>query len=136
LVEKFLWVTVSLQCDEELGLREEGLEDYAKLRFKNNFADIELARSPRKTVNEERNAVHGIMSFSVWTVGTDYPVAYHISVTAGTMGPSEELTVFDRYTNAVLGYCSKSDLVDVVKRAIDSLMEDCAVDFFKARGEL
>lgn len=139
LVRKFLGITVIVFQEEGLGLSQKELAEYARLRFKNNFGTVELWQPGipfRDFPPEEKVAVHGVMSFTVWIVGTDYPLAYHISMTAGTMGPTEELTVFDRYTDAALGCCSKRDLLDVVKRSIDSLMEDCALDFFKARGEI
>ena len=138
-VEKFIAVSVSLLSDVELGLDEQELEDYAKLRFKNSFAAIEFDRELSESVfedfsPEEKDAVHGVIIFRVWTVGTDYPIAYHISIMAGTLGPGYYNP--DRHTNAYLGCCSKTDLMDVVKESIDSLMEDFAIEFFKARGEL
>ncbi len=140
-VKKFLPISVTLQQEEELGLDEKDLGEYAGLRFKNNFATIELDQElggipPWDYPPAEKDAVHGIVSFTVWTVGTNYPVAYHISLMAGTMGPDRALTVLDRYTDAALGYCSKKQLVAIVKQTIDSMMEDFAIDFFKARGEL
>jgi hypothetical protein len=138
-VEKFIAVSVTLLSDDELGLDEQELDDYAALRFKNSFAAIKFDRelSESSFVDfppEEKDAVHGVIMFKVWTVGIDYPIAYHISIMAGTIGPGDSNT--DRHTNAYLGNCGKTDVMDIVKECIDSLMEDFAIEFFKARGEL
>lgn len=138
-VEKFIAVSVTLYSDDELGLDKQELEDYTGLRFKNTFAAIEFDRqlSERDFEDfhpEEKDAVYGVILFKVWTVGTDYPIAFHISIMAGTIGSGYSNT--DRHTNAYLGNCGKTDLMDIVKESIDSLMEDFAIEFFKARGEL
>jgi len=64
------------------------------------------------------------------TVGDDYPIAYYVSINAGNYLNAKE------YENAFLGYGSKRNILDTVKKCISELIDDLAISFFKARGEL
>ncbi|MCD4779265.1 MAG: hypothetical protein K8S27_01770 [Candidatus Omnitrophica bacterium] len=69
---------------------------------------------------------------TVWTVGDDYPIAYHVEINACNFNS----TCQKEYRNAYLGYVSKRNVKIVIKESISELVDDFAVAFFKARGEL
>ena len=128
---------ISIECGgdaEKIGLSEKSLTDYAKLRYKNNFGNFTF----KEPTPEERSIYYdkakgekvGQIWFTIWAVGDDYPIAYYIRCTAGNYDRN------DIWKNEVLGYGSKNNVPDTVKKAIDLMMEKLAIDFFKARGEM
>jgi hypothetical protein len=135
-LESFAKIEVVFEGEDakKIGLDSDELTDLLRLKFKNNFAGI-----PYKDAGEEfveKNDDEGYMSSTgmlfvqVWITGTDYPVAYHIEISAGSLKNPEQ------YETAVLGYGSKDNVPDVVKKAINDMVEQLAITFFKARGEL
>jgi len=119
---------------EKIGLKEKDLTDLLKLKFKNNFAGIPYKDQSDKILEIYKNKAIaptiGNLIIKVWIVGDDYPIAYHIELIAGSF---ENM---NNYKNAVLGYGSKSNVPDTVKKTIGQCVEEFAVIFFKARGEL
>ena len=65
----------------------------------------------------------------VWVVGTDSPLACHISLKAGSFDEG------DQYTEAVLGVASKEHLSRLVKYHINQMIERFAVKFYEVRNE-
>ncbi len=65
----------------------------------------------------------------VWVVGTDYPLACHISLEAGSLDDGEQ------YTDAALGAASKEHLSRLVKDHINLMIKRFAVNFFEVRNE-
>lgn len=133
-VKSFGFVSVSIMGDaRKIGLKEDELSNYLRLKFKNNFADIPYKKASYndKIFNnkEQRNSI-GSIHIKVWTIGDDYPIAYHLSIRAGNY------TDFGIYTNAILGYGSKENVPETVKKLITELVEELAISFFKARGAL
>lgn len=133
-IERFAYIEVSVSGSaEKLGLKEDKLTDQLRLRFKNNFAGM-VFEEPDSLVqvvlNPDSAQKYGSLHVSVWTVGDDYPIALHVEITAGN------LTRTDQYKRAVLGYGSKKDVPETVRKKIGELVEEAAVTFFKARGEL
>jgi hypothetical protein len=134
-VEYFCHINVNLQGSaEKIGLNKERLTDLAKLKFKNNFANINYKDESERLfdiyLDENKNNSVAAIYFDIWTVGDDYPVAYHISVKSGPVSNA------DMYTNAYLGYGSRVDVPETVKKAIADFMEELAISFFKARETL
>ncbi len=66
----------------------------------------------------------------VWIVGTDSPLACHISLKAGSFDEGGQ------YTDAVLGVGAKEHLSRLVKDHINQMIERFAVKFFEVRNEL
>ena len=133
-IQTFGSISVSLQGSaEKIGLKEKELSNYLKLRFKNSFAKYEYKEVEKlfDAMKDKKIApTIGLIHIQVWTVGDDYPVAYHISINAGNLNNVRV------YTEAYLGFGSKSNVPDTVKESISSLIDDLAIAFFKARGEL
>jgi len=133
-VENFGLINVSLEgTAEKIGLKKEGLSDYLRLRFKNSFAGMEF-KEPENLLeafqDKEKAKRTGNIHVKVWTVGDDYPIAYHIGISAGNLANPRN------YETAFLGYGSKQNVPDSVRESISQLIDDLAVAFFKARGEL
>jgi len=133
-IERFGLISVSLDGSaEKIGLKKEDLTDYLRLRFKNSFAGMWFKEPENlwETIqNKEKAAKIGDIHVNVWTVGDDFPIAYHIAINAGNLANGRE------YENAFLGYGSKRNVPDSVRESISQLIDDLAVAFFKARSEL
>lgn len=118
---------------EKIELNKEDLTNFLRLRFKNNFAEIKFEETDFDTIwkkDDTKKAEHGNISINVWTVGDDYPIAFHIEITAGNYKN------FNVYDTAILGYDSKRNIGATVKQSISELVDDLAVSFFTAREEL
>ena len=126
---KYLMVGVQLTGSaEKLGLKKSALIDFAKLRLKNNIADIPMtANIPQDAFKEDSVA---LLALTVWTVGDDYPVAFHINISCGPVSK------IDLYQTAILGYASKNKMERIVKESIDDLIQDFAIAFYKGRREM
>ncbi len=136
-IERFRIIDVSLGgSSEKIGLKEEDLTDYLRLRFKNSFAGIEFKKLEPfeilKIIQDEK-AKSGKIHVHVWTVGDDYPIAFHIEMQADNMSAGYAEYA---YEHEILGYGSKQNVPDSVRESISKLMDNLAVAFFKARGEL
>lgn len=133
-IERFALIDVEVSGSaEKLGLKEDKLTDQLRLRFKNNFAGMEFKEPDslvRILLNPDSAQKYGSLHVAVWTVGDDYPVAFHIEITSGNLADT------DQYKRAMLGYGSKKDVPATIRKQIEELVEDAAVVFFKARGEL
>ena len=129
-------IALFLNTDKATGLKQEKLLDYTKLRFLNNFAGFRLFDNFQedsiagKGIKELPDDSVGIIFINVWTVGKDYPIAFHVSLKAGTL---DKLDVYD---DAYLGYSSAKCVENQIKESINTLMETFAVIFFKARDRL
>lgn len=65
----------------------------------------------------------------VWVVGTDYPLACHISLEAGSFDNGGQ------YTDAALGAASEEHLSRLVKDHINLMIKRFAMIFFEVRNE-
>jgi hypothetical protein len=130
-IEYFNFIYVSIDGSaEKIGLNSEELTKYAKLKFKNNFAYIEYKDIQlQDNASESEKKKKGSLWIKVWTVGENYPVAYHIKCKAGNY--------FDYFwEQEVLGYGSKENVPNSIKESVGELIEQLAIDFFTTRGEL
>lgn len=108
---------------QQLGLNLQELIDFAKLRLKNNISNISIL----KHASYSDSTTWVILT--VWTVGDDYPVAYHIQISCG---PIRGGSTFD---HAFLGYDSKEGIKKAIKESFDQLITPFAIAFYKGRGE-
>lgn len=120
------------------------IKDYTRLRVKNLFHPVPLAPDVSPSVVLRRLRLideapysdsdsAAIIRFSIFTVGTDYPIAYSIEFVF------REPTVGFRcwsFKDRILGVADKKDLLSVVKRGINTHLEFFAIEFFKRRDEL
>ena len=134
-IESFGHIRVVLEGEdaEKIGLDSDKLTDFLKLRFKNNFATIQYKYQWKAIIesdDEDFQSSIGTLYVTVWIVGTDYPIAYHIEIGARAFSGD------GGFENAVLGYGSKDNVEETVKTSIAGMVEELAVLFFKVRGEL
>ena len=133
-IEKFAIVHLDTEGSaEKIGIKQDELQDYLRLRFKNSFAGMDFKPDEglmEPFPNLEKAIKNGTILIMVWTVGEDNPVAYHIRLLAGT--------VADRnlYDHQVLGYDSKKNMPYIVRNIISDLIDEYAIFFFKNRDEL
>jgi len=137
-VKKFFTVYVLLDGSaEKIGLDRKELSDFVKLRFKNLFTGFPIEELPK---NEQGLPADGInerewanLFVVVWTVGDDYPVAYHIELKMGKFRGGGW-----GYSDASLGYASAKTLKDgrVIKDTISDLMERAAATLFRIQDKL
>lgn len=126
---------VSFEGDDakKIGLDDKELTDFARLKFKNNFAGIQFTDRSKDLLeifkDEKQKSTIGSINIRVWIVGDNFPIAYHIEIKAGGISQPS-------YLNAVLGYGSKQNVPDTVKTTIEKFIEGFAIDFFKVRKEL
>jgi len=130
-VEKFVIFDVDLDGSaEKLGVKKEELTDLLKLKFKNSFAGMKIEKAPPPEELYSKGPKFGAIFIIVWTVGDDYPIAFHISISAGNY------VDLDLYQNAYLGITSKQYVSKVTRETISDLVDNLAIAFFKARGSM
>lgn len=159
-IEGFGFVRVFLgRNSSKLGLSENKLTDYAKLKFKNNFAEIKIFTSDKfaELCAEERSKTNtkktlsdhfycsseriGYIEFNIFSAGIDYPIAYYVSCKSGYLkhypileGGIECCPI--TWEKAHLFIDSKKNAQDRIKRIINYQIENLAIEFFKVRGNL
>lgn len=132
-IEYFHYIQVHFKTENEakIGLNKQELTDFLRLKFKNNFAGIPFKKPPKGYLLDPKiNKKLGYMSVYIWSAGqSEYPIAFFIEIKSGRFGDNP-------YETGIIGYCNKSELAKSIKEAIAELIEDFAIDFFKARGEM
>ena len=135
-IQTFGYINVKVQGDQafSIGLKGEELTDYARLKYKNNFASIafqEITAGEAYLYQEEGEAKKvGSIWFRVWTVGEDFPIAYFIECRAGTYQN------YEIWRDEVLGFCDEKEIKHIVRQEITRMMENLAITFIKVRGEI
>ena len=134
-INSFGIIAVALVGDaEKIGLSESELTDCAKAAFKDYFPGIpyeDISRDSKKFLAHvsARDKRVGNITFRVWVVGEDYPVAYHIKCDAGN---------FDNpaiWTEEILGHGSKKTAPDAIKEIIRDMMKTASIDFHRVRAQ-
>ena len=133
-VDSFGLISLSLVGDaESIGLNEQVLTRYLDERFRTCFCDTryeDLTQNPAKlaaAIAKRDNSI-GIITFRVWVIGDNYPLAYHVRCDAGTF---ENPSI---WTEEVLGHGSKRTAPGAIKEILNELMQELADNFLKARG--
>lgn len=136
VLDKALTLVVLQGNTEKIGLFEDELTAYMRLRIKNNFANIDLKDVniyDYKPYNENASKSEeevGMIVVNVWTVGAGDRIAVHLRCSLITR---ENPTL---WKNEALGCSSEDEILYTIKRWIDSEIEALATEFFKVRGEL
>jgi hypothetical protein len=134
-IKNFGLISVSLIGDaQKIGLNEFQLTQLMDNKFRSTFCNIEykdLTQTPEKLAAAigQRDKQIGLITFRVWVMGTDYPLAYHVRCDAGSFAnPSI-------WTEEVLGHGSNRTAPAAIQEIMTELMRQLAVNFLKARGE-
>lgn len=126
----YIYVHVRNPKEDKLGLNSEELTGYLRLRYKNNFANIPFKDQSQNLWDMKSKEKVGMLWCGVWTVGDNYPVAYHVECTAGSFEQPRILS------EAILGYGNKRNVPETIKKSIDDLVSQFAIQFYKTRGEM
>ena len=121
---------VSISGDaKKIGLDADELTDYLRLSVEKNFADIKLEDAP---FDKYEPVQKGRIEVTVWIVGADYPVAYY---TRGKLRNFSNLSCVI-WEDERLGFGSKDNVPDLIKKCIDDIIKDLGIDFFTVREGL
>lgn len=135
-IDTFGYIYVKVQGERAplIGLKEDELTDYAKLRYKNNFSGIqynEITSEETLIFQEEEKAKRvGSIWFRVWITGESGQIAYFIECKAGNYEN------YEIWSDEVLGICDEREINQIARNEINRMIEDFAIIFFKVRGEI
>jgi len=135
-VDAFCAGVFGIQSD--LGLDDSTFEDYLRLRLKNNLSNYPLLNPCNKSDSlfASLNGDKAVVLITIWTVGTEYPIALyiklHVTISYSLTGEVES-TVHDQEH---LGVCSRATCEDRIKTSIDEMVENLAITFLKAKGDI
>ena len=91
---------------KQLGLDVGVLHDYVSLRLRNDLSSLPICEA--STVADQTALIIHLVA---WTVGEDYPVAYHIDVQTEILGGGLSGSYTPTpYENSALGYSSAADI--------------------------
>lgn len=114
----------------KIGLNEEELGDFLRLRYRNNFGNVPYKDLGAKRLDVKDKSAMGYLWCGVSTVGDDFPIAYHVECKVGSMANPTILS------DAVLGYGNKRNVPESIKKSLDNMISQFAIQFFKTRGEM
>jgi hypothetical protein len=144
-VHNFQQMQVSLDGSaEDIGLNHQDLQEFVTLKFKNIFTGYELKKLPDDALGpmDENGDIlfkgvdkneWALLTVNIWTVGTNYPVAYHLKLTIGRLGGG-----CHGYEDQSLGYATAKNLRETrqLKDSITDMMERAATELMKLQGKL
>lgn len=134
-INSFGIIAVSLVGDaEKIGMSESELNGYLKSVFKGYFPGVkfeDISRDSRRflTLVSSRDKKVGNITFRVWVVGDDYPVAYHIKCDAGNF---ENPAI---WTDEILGHGSRKTAPEAIKEIMNEMLKTLSVNFYKVRAQ-
>jgi hypothetical protein len=137
-IEYFGKIEIHLRGDAEKLFNKDEVANYVYLKYGNNFKGIlpfkkishdKLVKHMGASPPEQRTVAHkiGHMAFKIWLVGDDYPIAYNIKFHAGSVVDK------DLWNDEVLGYGSKDNLSQNIRKTIDRMLEGLASKVLAAR---
>lgn len=134
----YLWVqcvkgTVLLHGSAaDIGFDLNWLTDHLNLRLRNDLALV------RHCGSDDRDATPLHLGIDIWTVGEDYPVAYHVEAHVFIFDSAIALPSHyeSPYSTAVLGYGNAKQLVDgKIEDLIDKIVREVALEYVKYTGK-
>ena len=126
-IKQFTEPTIQLRgTAEEIGIDGRALADVLEKKFVQDFAFLQNGFAFEKTYETWEI---GLFGCAVWTVGNNYPIAFHIQCAGGSMDEPRQ------WQYATLGYGHKDKILDMVKNTLDSIVEEYAAFVRKARGK-
>jgi hypothetical protein len=127
-IKRFPEPTILLRgTAEEIGLDSRTLDSFLEMRFLHNFAFLQNDFAFDKTYQTWEI---GLFECEAWTVGSNYPIAFHVQCVGGSMDEPKH------WRSATLGYGPKDKIVEMVKKTLDSIVEEYATFVQKARGKI
>jgi hypothetical protein len=126
-IKRFTEPTILLRGSaEEIGIDTRTLAGILEKRFLQDFAFLQSDFAFGKTYETWEI---GLFVCETWTVGSNYPIAFHIQCTGGSMDEPRH------WQSASLGYGPKEKIVEIVRKALDSIVADYATFVRKGHGK-
>lgn len=124
-IKQFTEPTILLRgTAEDIGLDSRTLASSLEKRFLQEFSFLQSDFAFEKTYETWEI---GLFECEAWTVGSSYPIAFHVQCTGGSMDEPRHW----RY--ATLGYGPKEKIVEIVRKAFDSIVTEYAAFVRKGR---
>ena len=95
---------------ERIGLSSGQLGNYAELRHRNDLSFLPKC-------SDETDGAFMLFYFNVWTVGEDFPVAYHVDISV-VLYLQPDGVPRDPYSTSYLGYANASRIQGQVEDII------------------
>ena len=125
-----VYSVVNLQgTAEKINVSAITLLEHALLRLRNDIGSLPICGD--STIDGQTVMT---IYFTVWTVGEDYPTAYHIDARTSIFGGGLS-EYYEAYTDAVLGYANAVDMEDQAKKSIADIVSSLAVEYYKGIGD-
>ena len=126
-IKKFIEPTMLLRGTAEgIGLDSHTLDGFLETKFLQNFGFLQSDFAFDKTYETWEI---GLFECEAWTVGSNYPIAFHVQCAGGSMDEPRH------WRTATLGYGPKERILDMVKTIIDSIVDEYATFVQKARSK-
>lgn len=124
-IQKFTEPTILLKgTAEEIGLDSRSLASFLGSQFLEDFGFLQGDFAFAKTYETWEI---GLFECETWTVGRNYPIAFHVECSGGSMDEPRH------WNYATLGYGPKDKIVDMVRKTLDSIVAEYAGFIRKAR---
>ena len=125
-IKKFLEPSVLLKgTAQQIGLETRPLASVLEQKFLKEFAFLQSDFTFDKKTYETWEI--GVFECDAWTVGSNYPIAFHIQCVAGSMDEPRN------WQYATLGYGPRDKIEDMVSTTLDSIVSAYATFVRKAR---
>jgi hypothetical protein len=126
-IKRFTEPTILLRGSaEDIGLDSRTLASFLEKKFLQDFAFLQIDFAFEKTYETWEI---GLFECEAWTVGSNYPIAFHVQCAGGSMDEPRH------WHSASLGYGPKEKIVEIVRKAIDSILADYATFVRKGHGK-
>jgi len=127
-IKRFTEPTILLRgTAEEIGLDSRTLDSFLEMKFLQNFAFLQSDFAFDKIYETWEI---GLFECEAWTVGSNYPIAFHVQCAGGSMDEPKH------WRSATLGYGPKEKIVEMVKKTLDSIIEEYATFVQKVRVKI
>ena len=126
-IKKFAEPTIQLRgTAEKIGLDRQSLSSFIGTKFLNEFAFLQSDFVFEKTYQTWEI---GIFECETWTVGVNYPIAFHVQCAGGSMDEPRE------WHYASLGYGPAGKTSETVRGTLDAIIQEYATFVRKASGK-
>ena len=116
---------------QSLGIDRDDLSKFVLSQFKKCFGKMKFPYQKRKIpINalDSWKKEWGRLYVVIWPMGDESPIIYYITAKAGNgLAYFWEKEIFEK--------AQKEEILIDIKKNIDQIIEELAIDFFKVRGE-
>jgi hypothetical protein len=126
-IRRFTEPTITLRGSaEDIGLDRHALGNVLEAQFLKEFTFLQEDFTFEKTYETWQI---GLFTCEAWTVGNNYPIAFHLQCTGGPMDEPRH------WQYATLGYGRKDKIAEAVREGLQSIVAEYAAFVRKARGK-